>query len=103
METVNHLLASMSGGFVGAALSFVNKPTATARFENVSESSTTSVVILIIIIILYMLLSVLAMIAIYKLTDSTLQTILYFFFGCIYLTFAIIYYGFSGHKFVKKS
>ena len=100
---MEHLLASVSGGFVGAALSFVNKPTQVARFENVSESSTTSILVLSIIIIVYMLVSVLAMIATYKLTDSTFQTILYFFLGCIYLTFAIIYYGFSGHKFVKKA
>jgi len=100
---MEHLLASVSGGFVGAALSFVNKPTQAARFENVSEYSTTSIVVLSIIIIVYMLVSVLAMIATYKLTDSTFQTILYFFLGCVYLTFAIISYGFSGHKFVKKA
>ena len=100
---MDHLLASVSGGFVGAALSFVNKPIQVARFENVSESSsTTSIVVLSIIIIVYMLVSVLAMIATYKLTDSIFQTILYFFLGCIYLTFAIIYYGFYGYKFVKK-
>ena len=53
-------------------------------------------------VIIGITISILVLMATYKLTDSGLQTFLCFFFGMYYLVVAFIYYGFSGYKFVKK-
>ena len=37
--------------------------------------------------------------AVYNLTDSVSQVIMYFIFGVFYLYFAMLYYGLSGYKY----
>lgn len=91
------------GGIVGAAISSAATPTKASRFENVSEASTAFVIVFFIIIVMFCALSIMDIFATYKLTDSVFQTIMCFFFGCIYLMIAFVYYGFSGYKFVKRS
>ena len=71
-----------------------------APFTNTNSGITASIVIIIVIILI---IWIMLLIAIYKLTDSGLQTVICFFFGAFYTTLALIYYGFSGHKFVKKA
>ena len=73
-----------------------------APFTNTNSNSgiTASIVIIVVIILI---IWIMLLMSIYKLTDSGLQTVLCFFFGAFYTTLALIYYGFSGHKFVKKA
>ena len=69
-------------------------------FVNVQEEEKTgfSVGIIILLIIIFAILFFSCK-AVYNLTDSVLQTILFFIFGFVYLYFAILYYGLSGYKF----
>ena len=71
-------------------------------FSNVAKPSTAFTPLIIVILIIIVIRYILLLIATYKLTNSALQTVLCFLFGIIYLTFAYIYYGFSGYKFTKK-
>ena len=68
------------------------------KFDDTSTSLTTGVIIMLVIIII---ISLMTIVATYKLTGSALQTVLCLLFGCIYLTFAYIYYGFSDYTFQK--
>lgn len=79
-----------------AGLAVPNK----AKFTDISSGVTATIIIVVIIILV---IWIMLLMSIYKLTDSGLQTVLCFFFGGFYLTFALIYYGFSGYKFVKRS
>jgi len=70
------------------------------NFEDVkteTKMSTAIIIGLVIGIIIYILIAI----AIYKITNSWTNTILYLLFGIFYLIFAIIYWGFSGYKICK--
>ena len=88
-------LATM--GIAGLA---IPKATGKSNFTNTASGLTTTLIIIIIIILV---IWIMLLMAIYKLTDSGLQTVLFFFFGGLYLSIALIYYGFSGYKFIKKA
>jgi hypothetical protein len=68
------------------------------KFTNTSNDM---IVLTVIIVIISIVLWIMSLIATYRLTHSTLQTILCLFFGTIYLFFAWITYGFSGYKLLK--
>lgn len=92
-------LATKSLGGV-AGLAMPSSTTSIGNFTNVSSGVTaTTIIVVVIILVIWIML----LMSIYKLTDSGLQTVLCFLFGVFYLTLALIYYGFSGYKFVKKS
>ena len=86
-------LATM--GMAGLAMPSATK----SNFEDVSSGLTATIVIIIVIILV---LWIMLLMSTYKLTGSAFQTVLCFFFGCIYLVFAFILYGFNGYKFAKK-
>ena len=94
----NLAIFGASGALINTSSSFADVPAATAVAINSSALGAVVITILVIILIIYILL----LIATYKLTHSVLQTLLCLIFGIIYLTFAYIYYGFSGYKFAKK-
>jgi len=70
---------------------------AKSNFTNIAPFA-----VVIFLLIIAITISILILMATYKLTGSGLQTILCLFFGRYYLMFAFIYYGFAGYKFVKK-
>ena len=92
MDKATNFLALGASGLIPMA----SKP----GRSNFSDSGmTTGLVILILVLIL---LEVLLLVAVYRLTDgSWANVILCLFFGSIYMFIALIYYGFTGHKFVK--
>ena len=85
------------GGVAGLAMP---SQTSIGHFTNVSPGITATIIIVVVIILV---IWIMLLMSIYKLTDSGLQTVLCFFFGGFYLILALIYYGFSGYKFVKRS
>ena len=100
MDTITSVISSGASGLLINSLSgrsnFADTPTATASNEKISTT------ILIIIIVLVILFIILFSVATYKLTGSTLQTILCILFGAIYILIAYIYYAFSGYKYQIK-
>ena len=86
------------GGLSGAFKLLTSNTEKKSNFED-TYTDTVIIVIVVIIIIIYILL----LIAMYKLTDSGLQTLLFFLFGFLYLMIVLIYYGFSGYKIIKRS
>lgn len=70
------------------------------RFGNTSGGV---IAVIIIFVLISIALWIMSLVATYRLTDSSLQVVLCFFFGCIYLFFAWIYYGYTGHKLVKMT
>jgi hypothetical protein len=85
---------------MGVASLAMPNATNKAKFtDNTSGITTTIIIILVIILIIW----IMVLMAIYKLTNSVLQTVLCLFFGIFYIAIALIYYGFSGYKFVKKA
>jgi protein-S-isoprenylcysteine O-methyltransferase Ste14 len=68
-----------------------------------SNTSTGAVIFILFIVILFLVLWIMSLMATWRLTDSVLQVVLCFLFGCIYLFFAWIFYGFTNHKLVKIS
>jgi hypothetical protein len=69
-------------------------------FANTSAGMTAFIIIIVIVAIVLWIMSLMAT---YRLTHSALQTVLCLLFGSMYLFFAWIYYGFTGHKLVKMS
>lgn len=67
--------------------------------QQFTDLNTTITIVVIIVVILYILLTI----AVYKLTDSGLQALLFLIFGGVYMAIALIYYGFSGYKIIKRS
>jgi uncharacterized RDD family membrane protein YckC len=68
-----------------------------------SNFSDTGAMVGVVLVVVLIMLSVwvLVTIAVYRLTGSGIHAILFFLFGSLYLTIAIIYYGFTGHRFCK--
>ena len=89
-------LATM--GLAGLA---IPKNISRSNFIDTEPSAGVIALVIIIFILIFVIYTMLYM-ATYKLKDSVLQTILCVCFGYVYLTFALIYYGFNGYKFVKK-
>lgn len=85
------------GGLIGAAVAYQNKP----RADGFDNTSSGLVAIIVIIVLLAVAFCILGAVATYRLTGSAAQVILYILFGNIYLMFAWIYYGITGHKLVK--
>jgi len=86
------------GGVAGIA-GVANKLTRSG-FSNVSS---VVLVVVIIIIVTAVALWIMSIMATYRLTGSTLQTVLCLFFGSIYLFFAWVYYGMNNYKLVQSS
>lgn len=61
------------------------------------------VAVIIIFVLIAIILWIMSLVATYRLTGSGLEVVLCFIFGSMYLFFAWIYYGFTGHKLVKIS
>lgn len=70
------------------------------KFNNTSAGTVISILIIVAICFTLWIMSLMAT---YRLTHSTLQVILCLLFGTLYLFFAWIYYGFTGHRLVKMS
>jgi uncharacterized membrane protein YgcG len=96
---------------LAAVYNYYKTTATTSRFENVIQGQTAAtasgsttassglIIAIIAILILILILLYYACKAVYNLTDSTWQTVCYFFFGVIYLYFALLYYGLSGYKY----
>lgn len=82
-----------TGGLANVIVSSINNK------NKFTDINTTITIILIVIIIIYILL----LMSVYKLTDSGVQALLFFLFGGLYLAIALIYYGFSGYRIIKRS
>ena len=72
--------------------------TGKSTFSNVGKSMETTI---IVIIVISLIISIMLIMATYKLTGSAFQALLCLLFGCFYLVCAFLYYGFSGYKFKK--
>ena len=90
--------STLSYGLTGLAADLLTKKTGVSHFANVSA---TAVVIIVVVVIIALLVSILLCVAVYRLTDSGVQAILYLFFGGLYLSIALLYYAFTDHKFCK--
>lgn len=71
------------------------------KSDKFTNTSNDMVILTVIIIIISIALWIMSLIATFRLTNSSLQTILCLFFGTIYLFFAWITYGISGYKLLK--
>ena len=100
MDTIFNTFAS-SILHPGAGL--VSAWTETRKSNKFNDTSTGMVVFIIIIVLLCFALWIMSLMATYRLTGSVLQVVLCLLFGSLYLFFAWIYYGFTGHKLVKMS
>ncbi len=100
--SVNAVLDTFKNGVLGGALgvSGLINTTTKSGFDNTSSGM---IALIVIIVVLCVSLWIMSLIATYRLTGSSLQVILCFFFGCIYLFFAWIYYGITNHKLVKMT
>ena len=100
MDTITSAISSGASGLLINSLSgrsnFTDTPTNT-----ISNSNTISETTLIIVIVIVILFLILFVVATYKLTGSTLQTILCILFGAVYILLAYLYYAFSGYKYLK--
>ena len=84
----------------GASGLLLNNLTGKSNFEDTNSISSTALIFVIILVILFCILFI---VATYKLTGSTLQTILCIFFGAIYILLAYLYYAFAGYKYLKPN
>jgi hypothetical protein len=87
------------GGALGAFVGIKNQPNPNG-FDNTSEGLVAFIVIIVILAIVFCILGA---IATYRLTGSALQVVLYLLLGNLYLMFAWVIYGMTGHKLVKMS
>ncbi len=87
------------GGALGAIVGIKNQPNPNG-FDN---TSCALLEVIVIIVLLSIILCILGIVATYRLTGSVLQAVLYLLLGNVYLLFAWIIYGMSGHKLVKMS
>jgi Na+/glutamate symporter len=89
-----------TGGLMGGSIlnSITKKKD---NFKDNEEISNTTITIVIIVLLVLFIAYIFMCIAVYKLTNSSLQLILFILFGLVYLWFALIYYAFSGYRFVK--
>lgn len=99
-----HIISGIIAGPVGAALSVVTSKPTKSSFVNVPNAPPTGTSIgfvFTIIIILGIIIGILYISskAVYNLTDSIFQVIMYLLFGVFYLWYATLYYGLSGYKY----
>jgi len=94
MDTAISVISSGASGLLIDSLS------GRSNFTDTTTISTTTLIIIIIIIILFLISFI---VATYKLTGSTLQTILCILFGAIYILLAYLYYAFAGYKYLKPN
>jgi len=87
------------GGALGALVGIKNQPNPNG-FDNTSGGI---IAVIVIIVVLAIVFCILGAISTYRLTGSGLQVILYLILGNLYLMFAWICYGISGHKLVKMA
>jgi hypothetical protein len=87
------------GGALGTIIGIKNHPKPNG-FDNTSSGL---IAVIVIIVLLAIVMCILGVIATYRLTDSVLQAVLYLLLGNLYLLFAWIIYGMTGHKLVKMS
>ena len=98
LNALTGLVANAGAGLVGmpGVATILNSN----KFDNTSGGM---VAVIIIVVILIIALAIAALVATYRLTGSMLHVSLFLFFGCFYLFLAWVYYGMTGHKFVKVS
>lgn len=87
------------GGALGALVGIKNHPKPNG-FDNTSGGL---IAVIVIIVLLAIVFRILGAIATYRLTNSALQVVLYLLLGNIYLMFAWVIYGMTGHKLVKMT
>jgi uncharacterized membrane protein YhaH (DUF805 family) len=98
-------MSTLAAGPGAAILEVISKKTiGKSRFIDVNKDISKDQVektlaILLIGLIIYIVVWILISVAIYRLTDSVLQGILCFIFGTYYMGLAILFYGFTDHKF----
>lgn len=102
MKMESLVRSTLSYGLTGLASDLLTKKIGVANFANVSNSSVAvEVIIILVVVIIALLVTILLCVAVYRLTDSGVQAILYLFFGGLYLSIALLYYAFTDHKFCK--
>ena len=89
-----------TGGMLGGTIMNSISPKR-ANFEDTPEISNTTLTIVLVVLVILFIAFIFLCIAVYRLTGSALQLILFILFGFIYLWIALIAYGFSGYRFVK--
>lgn len=89
-----------AGGMLGGTVLNSITPKKRDNFEDKQLSSGMTAFVIILVIAIFIAYIVLC-VAVYRLTNSGLHLVLFILFGFLYLWIALIYYGFSGHKFVK--
>jgi hypothetical protein len=71
-------------------------------FQDTQELDKSTLITVIVLAVLVIIAYILLAISIYRVTNgSVIQTIIFIFFGFLYLWVALIAYGFSGYKLTK--
>jgi hypothetical protein len=97
------IATQLSGGLLGGLKMFGSQSSPFANTPTQNTNMSGYITAFWVIFVIMLLMGLLSVIAVYKLTDSGLQALLCFLFGMLYLIIAIIYYGFSGYKLIKRS
>ena len=100
---MNTLLNTLTSAAMHPAAGLVSAYQETQKSNKFGDTSSGMIAFIVIIVIVMISLWVMSIMATYRLTGSTLQTVLCLLFGTLYLFFAWIYYGFTRHKLVKMS
>ena len=95
LATINPI-AAIYNHYSSSTSKFANVPQVS---EPVQSTSVGGIIVIIIIVLLLIVIMYYSCKAVYNLTDSVSQVIMYFIFGVFYLYFAMLYYGLSGYKY----
>ena len=97
------LLNTLKSAAMHPAAGLVSAYQETQKSNKFGNTSSGMVAFIVIIVLVSLSLWIMSIMSTYRLTGSTMQTVLCVLFGSLYLFFAWIYYGFTGHKLVKMS
>jgi len=95
---ISKITKIVSSGLSGITLQSLSAQQ--SNFEDIDNDISTTQLLVVIGIILLIL--TLFAVATYKLTGSSLQTMLCILFGIFYILLAYIYYAFAGYKLTKS-
>ena len=96
---LKNVATNLVGGVAGVIVQA--NPTQKSPFDNIVQAPSYSLLVTMLFILLIIIILLVLPIATYKLTDSIIQALLCFLFGCFYLMVAFIFYGYLGYKFIK--
>ena len=98
---ISKITKIVSSGLSGIALQSLSAQQSNFEDTNNVKNDVSTTQLLVVIAIILLIITLFA-VSTYKLTGSTLQTILYVFFGVFYIVIAYIYYAFAGYKLTKS-